>query len=1063
MEDIARPTPTNIQGLLINYMSLEARLSKAEDQLQRSLSQPALSQPAKASAKEPKIADPEPFEGDRLQLTNFLSQCQLKIYAQSARYPDEITKIHFAGSFLRGGAYSWFQPLLASSHKGVQPAEFESFKTFTDALSRVYGDPNPEITAERELRQLRQSSSATQYIAEFQRLRQYVRYNEAALISQFYHGLRDNIKDRLADSPRPKTLAELMKAATSHDSRISERILERKANNNAPPPPPRTPSPSSPRPKAPYSYAVMSTVPDHPCLTPSPKHHPSPRLTSLESRSWSMPPHQPALSPFASPNRFSALSNSEPLVPEYAPLIEVEAEILSGSKWVKTHCLIDSGAQGSLVDKTFSETRKLPAVSKMAPMSLTLADGGESQRGQVTEFSPVTLKIGDHVETLALDKATLGYPIILGLSWIKKHDCHVKFAEHRLSFDSPYCKQHCLHGSASTYAPIHHPRRDPLVTPCYRIPSVPPPSIPPPSIPPPSAHLVPITRLGEERIVQRDGSRKVLPPRNPSDVSRPQVQRKTPSRDPVDQEIARAKHTLQTSRIKVPSVSLVGAEAFAVLLRQGHQVYTMQMEQVSKINAMSTSTSDSQSTPSSDPGLDLIPLEYKEFHNVFSKETARQLPEHRVYDHRIPLQEGAVPPFGPVYSLSPHELDVLREYIDDNLKKGYIRHSQSPCGAPILFVKKADGSLRLCVDYRGLNNITTKNRYLLPLIGELLNRLGKAKYFTKFDMRDGYHLLRMALGEEWKTAFCCRYGLFEYQVMPFGLCNAPGTFQHFVNDTFSDYLDDFLAAYLDDLLVYSNTLKEHKRHVRLVLKRLQAAGLHIKPQKCQFHVTEVSFLGFLISEKGIRMDPAKVAAITTWPVPRSVHDIQVFLGFANFYRRFIDKYSRIASAITALLKKGVPFLWTPKAQAAFENLKKAFTTAPILRHFDQSRPAIIETDASDYAEGGVLSQLGDDGELHPCAFFSRKFKDAEINYEIYDKEMMAIVDCMETWRHHLEGSGHRATVYSDHKNLLWFTETKVLNRRQARWAEKLSRFDFVIVFRPGKDQGKPDALSRRRH
>src|SRR6202140_1408661 len=690
MEDIARPTPTNIQGLLINYMSLEARLSKAENQLQC-----ALSQPAKASAKEPKIADPEPFEGDRLQLTNFLSQCQLKIYAQSARYPDEITKIHFAGSFLRGGAYSWFQPLLASSHKGVQPAEFESFKTFTDALSRVYGDPNPEITAERELRQLRQSSSATQYIAEFQRLRQYVRYNEAALISQFYHGLRDNIKDRLSDSPRPKTLAELMKAATSHDSRISERILERKANNNAPHPPPRTPSPSSPRPKAPCSYAMMSTVPDHPCLTPSPKHHPSPRLTSLESRSWSMPPHQPALSPFVSPNRFSALSNSEPLVPEYAPLIEVEAEILSGSKWVTTHCLIDSGAQGSLVDKTFSKTRKLPPVSKMAPMSLTLADGGESQRGQVTEFSPVTLKIGDHVETLALDKATLGYPIILGLSWIKKHDCHVKFAEHRLSFDSPYCKQHCLHGSPSTYAPIHHPRRDPLVTPCYRIPSVPPPSIPPPSIPPPSAHLVPITRLGEERIVQRDGSRKVLPPRNPSDVSRPQVQRKTPSRDPVDQEIARAKHTLQTSRIKVPSVSLVGAEAFAVLLRQGHQVYTMQMEQVSKINAMSTSTSDSQSTPSSDPGLELIPPEYKEFHNVFSKETARQLPEHRVYDHRIPLQEGAVPPFGPVYSLSPHELDVLREYIDDNLKKGYIRHSQSPCGAPILFVKKADGSLRL--------------------------------------------------------------------------------------------------------------------------------------------------------------------------------------------------------------------------------------------------------------------------------------------------------------------------------------------------------------------------------
>jgi len=685
-------------------------------------------------------------------------------------------------------------------------------------------------------------------------------------------------------------------------------------------------------------------------------------------------------------------------------------------------------------------------------MSLTLADGGKSKSGKVTHFSPVTLKIGDHIETLALDKSNLGYPIILGLAWIKKHDCRVEFADHRLSFDSPYCRQHCLKGAASAYAPIHHPPRDSLVTPRYRIPRNPPPITP-------RRHT---SELGEEKTVQRDGSRKVLPPRNPSDVSRFKVQRKTPSRNPVDQGTAGAKHAVQTPQnIKAPPVSLVGAEAFAILLRQGLPVYTMQMEQTSKTNAMSTVGPESipESTP--DSGLDLIPPEYREFHEVFSKETARLLPEHRIYDHRIPLQEGAVPPFGPVYSLSPHELDALRKYIDDNLKKGYIRHSQSPCGAPILFVKKADGSLRLCVDYRGLNNITTKNRYPLPLIGELLDRLGKAKYFTKLDMRDGYHLLRMALGEEWKTAFRCRYGLFEYQVMPFGLCNAPGTFQHFVNDTFSDYLDDFLAAYLDDLLIYSRTLKEHKRHVRLVLKRLQAAGLHIKPEKCQFHVTEVSFLGFLISEKGVRMDPAKVSAIMTWPVPRSVHDIQVFLGFANFYRRFIDKYSRIASAMTSLLKKGVPFQWTPKAQAAFENLKKAFTTAPILRHFDQSRPAIIETDASDFAEGGVLSQLGDDGKLYPCAFFSRKFKDAEINYEIYDKEMMAIVDCMETWRHHLEGSGHRATVYSDHRNLLWFTETKALNRRQARWAEKLSRFDFVIVFRPGKDQGKPDALSRR--
>jgi hypothetical protein len=347
------------------------------------------------------------------------------------------------------------------------------------------------------------------------------------------------------------------------------------------------------------------------------------------------------------------------------------------------------------------------------------------------------------------------------------------------------------------------------------------------------------------------------------------------------------------------------------------------------------------------------------------------------------------------------------------------------------------------------------------MIADLLDRLGKAKFFTKLDMRDGYHLLRMAAGEEWKTAIRCRLGLFEYQVMPFGLCNAPGTFQHFVNDTFRDFIDDFLVAYLDDLLIYSNTLKEHKRHVRLVLERLRAAGLYIKPEKCQFHVTEVAFLGFIISDKGVQMDPAKVNSVLAWPAPQSVHDIQVFLGFANFYRRFIEGFSRIVTPITALLKKRIPFRWTKAAQDGFDKLKSSFTTAPILRHFDPNRPAIIEADSSDYAAGGVLSQRDEDGKLHPCAFYSRKYNATELNYEIYDKEMLAVVECLETWRHHLEGSGNKTTIFSDHKNLLWFTETKIYNRRQARWAEKLSKFDFVIVFRPGKRQGKPDALSRR--
>ena len=482
----------------------------------------------------------------------------------------------------------------------------------------------------------------------------------------------------------------------------------------------------------------------------------------------------------------------------------------------------------------------------------------------------------------------------------------------------------------------------------------------------------------------------------------------------------------------------------------------MSFEEVAEL--ASTTTQE----PSPDPDLSQIPPEYHEFAEVFSKKESDKLPEHRPYDHRIQLEEGAIPPSAqPIYHLTPEELDVLRKYIDENLIKRFLRPSHSPCGAPVLFVKKPDGSLRLCVDYRALNKLTIKNRYPLPLIGELLDRLSNAKFFTKFDVRDGFNRLRMGAGEEWKTAFRCRYGSFEYTVMPFGLCNAPGTFQHYMNDTFRDFLDEFLVVYLDDLLIYSKTMKEHKQHVRRVLERLRDAGLYLKPSKCVFHVQEVTFLGFVIGPDGVKMDPAKVEAITSWPTPRSVHDIRVFLGLASFYRRFIDNFSQIVTPLTNLLKKGKKFHWDKPTQKAFEKLKTSFTTAPILRHFDPSLDVIVETDASDRAMGGAISQRGPDGLLHPIAFFSRKFNGAELNYEIYDKEMLAIVEVMDRYRYYFEGLGHKTTVYTDHRNLLWFTETKVYNRRQARWAEKLSRFDFVIVFRPGKQGGKPDALSRR--
>ena len=310
----------------------------------------------------------------------------------------------------------------------------------------------------------------------------------------------------------------------------------------------------------------------------------------------------------------------------------------------------------------------------------------------------------------------------------------------------------------------------------------------------------------------------------------------------------------------------------------------------------------------SDPDLSQIPPEYHEFVEVFSKKQSDKLPEHRPYDHRIPLEEGAVPPWvQSIYHLTPKELDVLWKYIDENLGKRFLRASHSSCVAPVLFVRKADGTLRLCVDYHGLNKLTIKSHYLLPLIGELLDRLSNTKYFTKFDVCDGFNRLHMAPGEEWKTAFRCRYGQFEYTVMPFSLCNAPGTFQHYMNDTFHDFLDEFLVVYLDYLLIYSKTLKEHKQHVQNILERLRDTGLYLKPSKYVFHVQEVPFLGFIIGPHSVKMDPAKVEAVTSWPTPHSVHDIRVFLGLASFYRCFIDNFSCIVTPLTNLLKKGKRF------------------------------------------------------------------------------------------------------------------------------------------------------------
>jgi hypothetical protein len=467
-----------------------------------------------------------------------------------------------------------------------------------------------------------------------------------------------------------------------------------------------------------------------------------------------------------------------------------------------------------------------------------------------------------------------------------------------------------------------------------------------------------------------------------------------------------------------------------------------------------------EKVPTKEPEVVLIPKVHQKWKKLFQEDNgATALPAHKPWDHEIILEEGKEPTFGPLYKQSARERDETKKYIDENLKKGFIRKSQSKVAHPVLFAPKKNGKLRMCVDYRKLNNITIKNRYPLPNIGELQDQLVGSKWFTTLDLRGAYNLIRIKEGDEWKTAFRTSYGLYEYRVMPFGLTNAPATCQELVNDTLRLFLGDFALAYLDDIIIFSQTKEEHEKHVNQVLEALNDRDLRVAPEKCDWHKQDVEFLGFRIGVSGIQMDPKKVQSLKEWPVPGSVKEVQQFLGFANYNRRFIRNYSQVAAPLTNLTKKETNFEWGPVQQRAFDTLIKACSKDPVLKIFDPALDSRIESDASDLAIGACLAQQYDK-HWHPVAYFSRKMTPAEQNYDIHDKELLAIVASMKHWRVYAESS-KKLTVLTDHKNLLTFTSTKELNRRQVRWSEELGQYKFTIERIKGTDNVRADALSRR--
>nr|GEY07583.1 uncharacterized protein [Tanacetum cinerariifolium] len=416
-----------------------------------------------------------------------------------------------------------------------------------------------------------------------------------------------------------------------------------------------------------------------------------------------------------------------------------------------------------------------------------------------------------------------------------------------------------------------------------------------------------------------------------------------------------------------------------------------------------------------------------EFKDVMPKELPKKLPPRREVDHTIKLETGFKSSAKAPYRMPPPELKELRKQLKELMDAGYIRPLKGPYGVPVLFQRKKDGSLRMCIDYQKLNKVTIKNKYPILLIADLFDQLGKARYFTKMDLRSGYYQVRIAKEDEAKTTCFTQYGSYEFLVMSFGLTNAPATFCTLMNKLFHMFLDKFVVVLRDN-------------------------ELYVKLEKCSFTQDKAEFLGHKIKDRGLMMADVKIKAIQDWEPPTKVAKLRSFLGLVNYYRRFIMGYSAIASSLTDLLNKNKAWIWDEECQAMSESLKKAVMEEPVLKLPDVTMPFELHTDALNFAIGGVLMQNG-----HPIAFERWKLNETERKYTVQEKEITAVIHCLRIWRHYLLGS--RFAIKMDNFSMSYFQTQKKLSPKQAHWQDFLAEFDYQLEYKLRKANVVANVLS----
>ncbi|CAA7268135.1 unnamed protein product [Cyclocybe aegerita] len=973
----------------ICFLWNQTQLMEAIHLMARNMSNMPMMQPHQEPTPRPKLKAPDVFDGTSAQkLDPFLIQCMMYISLRPHEFTTEDSKVSFIMSYLSGSPYNWFQSqITAALETGMtQPLPWLSdVALFIQELKQLFGPRDLVADAVNHLENLtfRDSGKATQYTLEFNQYAGHTGWNERALYHQYYKGLPNWIKDKFPHMGKPTTLIKLdhrywerqneinrekrkdnanSKSGTSNNNSSNNSGSSNSKGNSAG----SSSGSGSSNSKSGSNSSNNSKDKDKSKSKGSSSDKPNPLADKLGADGKLKPEeHERRLKGglclfcgkaghVASNCRKRNSAKGHASSTMAAPPYTASAPAAPAVKDTKSGTakdLVDSGSTHCFIDTNFVSIHNVSTYD-IPPLALRLLDGTVNTWITQAADIPIRYPTGDILSsTFFVTKLDSSCALVFGYNWLCNYNPLIDWTAGLLHSFQRLPQSEALPSLSGRSASALPPT--PVIAE----------SLPVPPIPP-------------------------IPP-TPSLPYEPSPKPSTP----------------------LPHVSLINAVAFARACRlPGSVSFQLALSGDGSVLARSSATNNPEPVD-----LSSVLEDYHEFPDVFSKSKADTLAPHRPYDLKIDLEEGAEPPLGRMYSLSPTELQALREFLEENTRSKFIRPSNSSHGAPILFVWKKDSSLRLCVDYRGLNKVTKKDHYPLLLISDLLDAPGKAKVFTKIDLRHAYHLVRIADRDKWKTTFQTRYGSFEWRVMPLSLSNAPAAFQRFMNNIFSDLIDISVIVYLDDILIYSSDLASHKEHVKEAPDR-------------------VEYLGYILSADGLSMAADKVKIIQDWPEPRKVKDIQSFLGFANFYRRFIYNYSDICVPLTRLTRKGVPFKFSDEARESFNYLKKAFTTAPVLTQWIPDRPIILETDASDYALAAILSIELTNGEIHLVAFHS----------------------CITTWK-----ARTPIDIVTNHKNLEYFTTTKLLNCRQARWSEYLSQFNLIVRFQPGKLGAKPDALTRR--